>query len=151
MGLVKGRPVYTDDLAPRESLIVKVLRSPHAFAKIENIDTSTALKVPGVVCVLSYKDIKRIPFTRAGQCYPELSAYDKFVLDEYVRHVGDDVAIIAAETEQAALKAMKLIKITYKVLEPVLDFEEAVDNKNKVHPEEGIFAHIPMGFDPEKT
>lgn len=151
MGLVKGRPVYTDDLAPQGALVVKVLRSPHAFARIKKIDTAIALKVPGVECVLTYKDLKRIPMTRAGQCYPELSAYDKFILDEYVRHIGDDVAIIAATTEQAASKAMPLVKVDYEVLEPLLDFEEAAYNEQVIHPEEGIFAHIPVGFEPQNN
>lgn len=151
ISLVKGKPVYTDDLAPRESLIVKVLRSPHAYARIKNIDLNIALKVPGVECILTYKDIKRIPFTRAGQCYPELSAYDKFILDEYVRHVGDDVAIIAATTGKIAEKAMKLIKIDYEILDPILDFESAIDNKIIVHKEDDIFTKIPIGFEPKRN
>src|SRR5699024_3218020 len=150
-GLVEGKPLYTDDLASKDSLIVKVLRSPHAFAKIKNINTKIAEKVPGVECILTYKDIDRKPFTRAGQCYPELSPYDKFILDEYVRHVGDEVAIIAADTEKIAMKAMKLIKVEYEILEPVLDFEKADSHKTLVHPEDDIFALMDVGFDRERN
>ncbi len=151
MQLVQGFPVYTDDLAPKNALIVKVLRSPHAFARIKNIKTEIAKKVPGVVCVLTHKDVPRIPFTRAGQCYPELSAYDKFILDEYVRHVGDDVAIVAAKDEATADKALRLLKVDYEILEPVLDMEMAVDHSTRVHPEEELFTHINVGCDPTRN
>ena len=76
-----GKPVYTEDLIPKNALVVKVLRSPHAFARIKSIDVSKALKLPGVEAVFTYKDVPRVPFTRAGQAYPEASTYDKFILD----------------------------------------------------------------------
>lgn len=151
MGLVQGKPVYTDDLAPKDALIVKVLRSPHAFARIKNINTSIAEKIPGVECIFTYKDIERKPLTRAGQCYPELSPYDKFLLDEYVRHVGDEVAIVAAVDEKTAEKAIRLIKVEYEVLEPVLDFEKADGNASLVHPEEDIFTLVDIGFDRKRN
>ncbi|MTI48261.1 MAG: aldehyde oxidase [Firmicutes bacterium] len=151
MALLQGKPLYTDDLAPKDSLVVKVLRSPHSFARIKEINTSIAKKVPGVECIFTYKDIERRPFTRAGQCYPELSAYDKFLLDEYVRHVGDDVAIIAAVDEKTAIKAMKLIKVDYEKLDPVLDYRKAEGHKNIVHPEDDIFIHADVGFNKDKN
>ncbi|MFZ5965681.1 MAG: xanthine dehydrogenase family protein molybdopterin-binding subunit [Bacillota bacterium] len=147
LSLIQGKPVYTDDLAPKDALIVKVLRSPHAFARIKNIDTFIAEKVPGVACIFTYKNVIRKPFTRAGQCYPELSPYDKFLLDQYVRHVGDDVAIIAAVDEKTAVKAMKLIKVDYELLDPVLDFEKADGHSSIVHPEEESYTMIHVGFD----
>lgn len=55
--LVTGQPVYTDDLAPKDCLIVKVLRSPHAHAMIEEIRTEAAKKVPGIACILTYEDV----------------------------------------------------------------------------------------------
>ncbi|MEQ8199076.1 MAG: aldehyde oxidase, partial [Clostridiaceae bacterium] len=73
LALVTGKPVYTDDLAFRNALIIKILRSPHAFARIKNIDVSRALKLPGVECVLTYKDAPKTRFTLAGQTYPEPS------------------------------------------------------------------------------
>lgn len=151
MGLVQGTPAYTDDLAPKDALVIKVLRSPHAFAKIKNINTAIASKVPGVECIFTHKDVPRIPFTRAGQCYPELSAYDKFILDEYVRHVGDDVAIVAAVDEKTAVKAMNLIKVEYEVMTPLLDLESAEGSDIVVHPEDDIYTPINIGFDKEKN
>lgn len=150
-GLMLGRPAYTDDLAEPNSLIVKVLRSPHAFAKITSIDASEALALDGVELVLTHKDFKRNSFTRAGQGYPEPSPHDKFVLDEYVRHVGDEVACIAARTQDLCEQAMKLIKVEYEVLTPVLDFETAIDNDVVIHPESGIHEMFPIGFEPKRN
>ena len=147
ISLVTGKPVYTDDLAPRDALIVKVLRSPQAHALITHIDKSRAEKVPGVVCVLTHKDVIRKPFTRAGQSFPEMSPHDKFLLDHRVRHVGDDVAIVAAEDEKSAEKALKMIKVTYEPLPLVLDMEKA-DTMPPIHPEEEIKALAHFGHDP---
>lgn len=150
-GIMMGRPVFTDDLAPDNALIVKILRSPHAFAHIKSIDVSEAEKYPGVACVLTYQNVPHVPFTRAGQGYPEPSPHDKFVLDEYVRYVGDEVAVVAAETEEIALEAMKLIKVEYEVLDPVLNFEDAIDNKSVIHPEDKIHEMFPIGFEPKRN
>ena len=138
MSLVTGKPVYTDDLAPSNCLIVKVLRSPHAHALIDEIDTSIASKVPGIECILTYKDVPQKRFTTAGQSYPEPSPYDRLILDRRLRCVGDPVAIVAGENEKAVNKALNLIKVKYEVLEAVLDFREALDNKIIVHPEENF-------------
>lgn len=150
-GIMMGRAVFTDDLAPQDALICKVLRSPHAFAHIKDIDVSEAEKYPGVACILTYKNVPHVPFTRAGQGYPEPSPHDKFVLDEYVRYVGDEVAVVAAESEEIALEAMKLIKVDYEILDPVLDFENAVDNKSVIHPEDKIHEMFPIGFEPKRN
>ena len=111
MSIATGKPVYTDDLAAKEALVVKILRSPHPYAIIEEIDTKRALMVPGVECILTYKDVPNNRFTLAGQSYPEPSPYDRLILDKTVRYVGDEVAIIAAIDEKTALKAMKMIKV----------------------------------------
>lgn len=148
-GLMMGRPYYTDDFAEQNSLIVKLLRSPHAFAHIKSIDTSEAEKLPGVECVLTYKNVPHTPFGRAGQGYPEPSPIDKFIFDEYVRYIGDEVASVAAVNEEIAEKALKLIKVEYEVLDPVLDFEKAYNNKSVIHPEDGIHEMFPIGFDPK--
>ncbi|WP_330404451.1 xanthine dehydrogenase family protein molybdopterin-binding subunit [Vallitalea okinawensis] len=150
-GLMMGKPAYADDLAAPDSLIVKVLRSPHPFARITNIDTSKALALEGVECVLTYKDFERRPVTRAGQGYPEPSPHDKFILDEYVRHVGDEAAVVAAIDLETALKALDLIDIEYEVLEPVLDFEKAYGHKSIVHNEPEIHEMFPIGFEPKKN
>ena len=150
-GLMLGRPAYTDDLAEKNSLIVKVLRSPHPYAKILEIDYKEANELPGVELILTHKDFKRTPFTRAGQGYPEPSPHDKFVLDEYVRHIGDEVCAVAAVTNEIAIEALKLIKVKYEVLEPILDFETALDNENLIHPEPEIHEMFPIGFDPKRN
>lgn len=151
VGLTEGRPAYTDDLSPVNSLIVKVLRSPHPFAKIINIDTERAEKLPGVECVLTYKNVPRKNFTRAGQGYPEPSPHDKFILDQYVRYAGDEVAAVAAKDEETAMKALKLIEVVYEVLDPVLNFEEAEGNKSIIHPEAEAHEMFPTGYDPERN
>ena len=134
MQLLLGKPVYMDDITRRDALVVKLLRSPHANAIIKEIDTSIAMKVPGVVAVYTWQDVPGSRYTNAGQTYPEPSPYDRLILDRHVRFVGDAVAIIAAENEKAALRARKLIKVKYEVLEPVLDFRKAKDNPVLVHP-----------------
>lgn len=151
LGIIKGRPAFTDDLAEKRSLIVKVLRSPHAYAKIVHIDAEEARKLPGVEMVLTHKDFPRIPMTRAGQGYPEPSPHDKFVLDEFVRYVGDEVVAVAAIDEPTCQKALDLIKVDYEVLEPVLDFETAKDNKTIIHPEPEIHEMFPIGFEPKRN
>ena len=120
-------------------LIVKILRSPHANAMVESINTAAAKKVPGVVDIYTWEDVPQTRFAIAGQTYPEPSPYDRLIIDRQVRFSGDPVAIIAAETEKAALKAMKLIKVSYELLPAVLDFRTAKDNPILVHPEEDWF------------
>ena len=149
MQLVTGKPVYTDDLAPENCLIVKLLRSPHANAMIEHIDVSKALLVPGVEAIYTYLDIPKGSrrFTCAGQTYPEPSPYDRLLLDKHVRFVGDPVAILAGTDEKALQRAMKLIKVEYKVLPAVLDFRTAKDNPVLVHPEADWESLCPVGAD----
>ncbi|OUQ36806.1 molybdopterin cofactor-binding domain-containing protein [Faecalibacterium sp. An122] len=147
MQLLLGKPVYTDDVTPRDALVVKILRSPHANAIVREIDTAAALKVPGVVAIYTWQDVPHNRFTIAGQTYPEPSPYDRLILDRHVRFVGDAVAIVAAETEKAALRAMKIIKVQYEVLEAVLDPHTALDNPVLVHPEEDWVAPCPVGGD----
>ena len=151
MQLLLGKPVYVEDIAPKDALTIKLLRSPHANAIVEEINVSVAKKVPGVVDIYTWEDVPKQRFAIAGQTYPEPSPYDRLILDRHVRFVGDVVAIIAAENEKAALKAMKLIKVNYKILEPVLDFHQAKDNEILVHPEEDWLAQVPVGGDAKRN
>lgn len=151
MAIATGKPVYTEDLAMSNALVVKILRSPHAFAKINSIDITKAEKVEGVECILTYKDVPNGRFTLAGQSYPEPSPYDRLILDEIVRYVGDEVAIIAAVDEKTALQAMKKIKVDYEVLEPVLDFEQALGHASVVHPEEDLYCNFDIGLQKEQN
>ena len=111
MSLVTGKPVYTDDLAPSDCLIVKLLRSPHANAWVEEIKTDAAKKIEGIECVLTYEDVSHKRFTLAGQTALEISPWDRYIIDKHVRFVGDTVAIVAGETEEAVDKALKRIKV----------------------------------------
>lgn len=134
--LLSGKPLYTEDKVPADALCVKLLRSPHANAVITGIDTAAAALVPGVVAVYTWKDVPANRFTIAGQTYPEPSPYDRLILDQHVRFCGDPVAIVAAENEKAALKALRRIRVTYEVLPAVTDMRKALDNPVLVHPEE---------------
>lgn len=151
MALVTGRPVYTDDIAPADCLVVKALRSPHAHALVKAVDTERAKKVPGIACVMTWEDSPKNRFTQAGQTYPEPSPYDRYIIDRRVRFVGDVVAIAAGETEEAVDRALRLIKAEYEVLEPVLDFKKAKDNPVLVHPEEDWKALCPVGADNQRN
>ena len=147
MSLVTGKPVYTDAIAPKDSLIVKVLRSPYANAWVEDIKTGNAARVSGIVCVLTYKDVPQRRFTLAGQTAPEMSPDDRLILDRHVRFVGDAVAIVAGETEAAVDKALKRIKVEYRVETPVFDIHKAKDNPVVIHPEDDWKLKIPLGGD----
>ena len=147
MQLLLGKPVYTDDITG-PALVVKLLRSPHANAIVEEIHTK---KIPGVVDIYTWEDVPKTRFAIAGQTYPEPSPYDRLIIDRHVRFVGDVVAIIAAEDEKAACKAMKLVKVKYNVLEPVLDFHKAKDNPVLVHPEDDWYPPVDVGGDAKRN
>ena len=135
MAMTTGAPIYTDDLAPRECLIVKVIRSPHAFAKIKRIHREKAMQVPGIACVLTYEDVPKIRHTLGGYVYAMGSPFDRYILEDTVRYVGDAVAIVAGETEACVDRAIRLVKVDYDVLEPVLDMDAALDHPSVIHPE----------------
>ncbi len=145
--IATGKSAYVEDFVERDALVVKLLRSPHAFARIKSIDVEKALKLPGVECILTYRDVPHIRYSVAGEGFPETSPYDRLILDEYVRYVDDPVAIIAAEDEKTALRAMKLIAVEYEVLKPILNFEESEDNETVIHPEDDVYANFNIGME----
>lgn len=149
MQLVTGQPVYTDDIAPKECLIVKLLRSPHANAWVTSVNKDIACRVPGIEAIYTWEDIPQEErrFTLAGQTYPEPSPYDRLLLDRHVRYVGDPVAIVAGKDEKCVDKALRLIQVTYEVLEPVLDFRKALDAPILVHPEDNWESLCEVGAD----
>ena len=153
MQLVTGQPVYMDDVIPQDCLIVKLLRSPHANAIVQEIDTSRALLVPGIEAIYTWKDVDQQGrrYTQAGQTYPEPSPYDRLVIDRHVRFAGDVVAILAGKDEKCVDKAMKLIKVQYEVLPAVLDYHTALDNPVLVHPEENWESLAPVGADNKRN
>lgn len=149
MQLVTGQPVYVDDVTPRDCLCVKLLRSPHANAIVKSINKTAAMKVPGMEAIFTWEDVDQNGrrYTQAGQTYPEASPYDRLVIDRHVRFVGDVVAILAGADEKCVDKAMKLVKVEYEVLDPVLDFHTAKDNPVLVHPEDNWESLAPVGAD----
>lgn len=153
MQLLTGQPVYMDDLAPKDCLIVKLLRSPHANAIVRTINTTVAKKVPGIEAIFTWEDVPQDGrrFTQAGQTYPEASPYDRLVIDRHVRFVGDVVAIVAGKDENCVDKALKLIKVEYEVLEAVLDYHTAKDNPILVHPEDNWESLCPVGADNKRN
>lgn len=149
MQLVTGQPVYVDDVTPRDCLCVKLLRSPHANAIVKSINKTAAMKVLGMEAIFTWEDVDQDGrrYTQAGQTYPEASPYDRLVIDRHVRFVGDVVAILAGADEKCVDKAMKLVKVEYEVLDPVLDFHTAKDNPVLVHPEDNWESLAPVGAD----
>lgn len=134
--LVTGRPAFVDDIELRDMLYGRLLTSPHAHAVIRDIDASAARALPGVHAVLTYKDVPRIPYTTAGQSWPEPGPHDQYCLDYMVRFVGDRVAAVAAETLEIAEQALDLIHVEYEVLPAVLDPRRAMEpNAPRIHPE----------------
>lgn len=149
--LLSGKPVYTDDLAPSDCLIVKVLRSPHPYARVLNVDFSKAYMVDGIEICLWEKDMPKTRFCNAGQTFPKPSPNDRRILDNFVRYVGDPVAIIAGTGSKAVDKALKMVKVEYEVLDPILHMEDALDNKILVHQESDWNYAIDMGGDVKRN
>ena len=124
--LAKGNPAFTDDIEMRGMLVAKVLRSPHAHARIVAIDDSRARALPGVHAVLHHGNTPRVKYASGGQSWPNPHPHDQVSFDDKVRHVGDRVAVVAAETIDLAEEACRLIDVTYEVLPAVLDEREAM-------------------------
>ncbi|MGZ3626157.1 MAG: molybdopterin-dependent oxidoreductase [Ktedonobacteraceae bacterium] len=134
--LVTGKPAFVDDIELRGLLHGRLLTSPHAHAIIRNIDVSRARALPGVHAALTYKDVPRIPYTTAGQSWPEPGPHDQYSLDYRVRFVGDRVAAIAAETPEIAEQALRLIDVEYEILPALFDPRKATEpDAPRIHPE----------------
>ena len=153
--LVQGKPAFTADIDMRGMLYARVLRSPHAHARITNIDASKARELKGVTAVLTWQDIPRVVYSTAGQSDPIPGPLDSFSLDHKVRFVGDRVAMVAAETPETAEKALALIDVEYEVLPAILDSRESMKPEAiRIHdepefvnfadsnPEKNLAAHI---------
>ncbi len=124
--LAKGNPAFVDDIEMRGMLYAMLLTSPHAHARILDIDDSEARALPGVHAVIHYKNIARVRYASGGQTYPNPLPHDQVSFDSKVRHVGDRVAAVAAESPEIAAEAIKRIKVTYEVLPAVFDENEAI-------------------------
>ncbi|MFO7742944.1 MAG: molybdopterin cofactor-binding domain-containing protein [Anaerolineae bacterium] len=123
--LAAGRRAFADDVKMERMLYGALLISPHAHARIRSIDASEARVLEGVHAVLTHEDIPRVKYASGGQSYPQPPPFDQVCLDNKVRHVGDRVAVVAAETPRLAQRALRLIQVEYEVLPHVLDGEEA--------------------------
>ncbi len=143
--LVKGRAVFADDVEMPGMLHAGLLTSPHAHARIVSIDKSTAEKLPGVHAVLTHTDVARVIYASGGQSYPQPPPYDQVSLDSKVRHVGDRVAVVAAETPELVQQALELIRVEYEILPAVFSPEEAMaDGAPVIHDEaDAVDIHDP--------
>ncbi len=124
--LAKGNPAFVDDIEMRGMLHAKLLTSPHAHARIIDIDDSQALALPGVHAVIHYKNVDRVKYASGGQSYPNPPPLDQVSFDNKVRYVGDRVAAVAAETLEIAEEALGLIAVEYEILPAVFDENEAI-------------------------
>jgi len=150
--LALGKDSYVADFVPNDALIIKMLWSPHAHARIRKLDVSKAEKMPGVKAVLWYGNVPRIVHCTAGQGFPEPSPYDTFMFDKKVRFVGDRVAAVAAETEEQALAALEVIKVEYELLKPVFSIDEAMaPGAPVIHDEPEAHVPIPVHYEPGKN
>ena len=114
--LVKGKPVFADDVDLPGMLHAAMLTSPHAHARITRIDADAARALPGVHAVLTYEDVPRVIYASGGQTWPNPHPWDQVSLDNKVRHVGDRVAVVAAESPEIAQAALALIEVDYACL-----------------------------------
>ncbi|HWJ03147.1 MAG TPA: molybdopterin cofactor-binding domain-containing protein, partial [Verrucomicrobiae bacterium] len=145
---VSGRAMFTGDMTVPHMLVGKVLRSPHAHAKVVNIDTSKAASLPGVKAVVTHADTPKIPWNSAG--FPPspgaILVEDQYILTDKARYVGDPVAAVAAVDEETALKALGLIEVEYEVLPPLMNVEQSMaEGMPQIHTaEKNIMAHMPI-------
>ncbi len=150
--LLKSDPSFVEDFMRPNTLHLKVLRSPHAHAIIKKIDVSKAEALPGVVFIATHENVPDVLYSSAGQGSPEPSPHDRKVIDVKVRFVGDRVAAVAAETEEIAKVALKLINVEYEILEPVLSLKEAMEGKGgQIHHKDKIHYCFPIGGDVDKN
>jgi putative selenate reductase molybdopterin-binding subunit len=148
--LVQGKPAFTADIEMRGMLVGKILHSPVAHAWIKRIDASVARAIPGVAAVLTWQDIPRVVYSTAGQSDPIPGPLDAFSLDRKVRFVGDRVALVAAETEEIAQKALEAVVVEFEELPAILDSTQAMRAGAILIHDEGEFVNF-AGSDPKKN
>ena len=141
--LAQGHAAFVADFERPGMLYGKILHSPHAHARIKDINTHDAEALPGVRAVLTYKNVPRVIYSTAGQSYPIPGPLDYASFDNKVRYVGDRVAAVAADTPEIAEEALSLIRVDYEVLPPVLDLDAAMaEGSPIIHDEED---YVPFG------
>src|SRR6202030_2637984 len=129
---------YTMDVEMAGMLHLKVVRSPHAHARITAVRKDKALAVPGVQAVFTWEDVPRRPFTTACHDDFHVDPDDTYMLDNVARFVGQRVAAVVAETEGAAEEACRLLEVDYEPLPTVFDPEQAMEPGAPVLHERGI-------------
>lgn len=144
---VTGKAPFTADIKLPEMLYAKVLRSPHAHAKIKKIDTSKAEALPGVRAVITYQNVPRNRGYGAGAASFFSAADNQYTpFDDRVRLVGDEVAAVAADTLDIAEEALDLIEVEYETLPAVFEAEEAMKlGAPQLHPDHP-FGNIALGI-----
>ncbi|WDO04851.1 molybdopterin-dependent oxidoreductase [Streptomyces murinus] len=146
--VVTGTARYTFDIDVPGLLHMKLLRSPHAHARVTAIDTTAALRVPGVHAVLTHEDAPERHFSTARHEHPEEDPDDTRVLDDTVRYIGQRVAAVVADSEAAAEEGCRRIEVAYEVLPAVLDPEEAMrPGAPVVHDKDAATARIARPHD----
>lgn len=131
---VTGQLKYVSDMHPQNTLHAKLLLSPVAHAKIKSIDVSEALKVEGVRAVATHLNSPSTKYNGALRFFEHDIPKDEAIFNETVRYVGDRVAAVAAETKEAAEKAIRLIKVEYEELPSVLNIQDAIkEDAPKIH------------------
>ncbi len=132
--LVKGERVFVEDKVIPGYSVLRVLRSPYAHAYIKSIDTKEAESLNGVTAIFTCFNTPDVYYMQAGQGNPEPSPHDRRLINRKVRHVGDRVAAVVADSDEIAEKAMSLIKVEYEPLDAVFTVEEAMkDGAPLVH------------------
>jgi putative selenate reductase molybdopterin-binding subunit len=141
--IVTGEARYTADVMMDGMLHIKVLRSPHAHARIKAIRKGKALKVNGVHRVYTWEDVPRRLYSSATHEDFIVDPNDCYILDDVVRFVGQRVAAVVAESEAAAEEATGLIEVDYELLPSVLDPDEAMKpGAPAIHGEKDVESRI---------
>ena len=126
-----GRTKYYEDLMPKDALYIRIKHSEIAHGFVKSVDTSAAEAIDGVVKVLTCFDVPNIPFPTAGHPWSmdpgHQDVADRLLLNHHVRYYGDDVAVVIAENEVAAMQGVRALKVEYEELPFVLDVQKAME------------------------
>ncbi|AKM46730.1 Aldehyde, CO, or xanthine dehydrogenase, Fe-S subunit, CoxS/CutS family [Edwardsiella anguillarum] len=138
--MVQAKPCYVEDRIAADACVIKMLRCPHPHALITHLDVSRAEALPGVVHVITHLNCPDVYYTPGGQSAPEPSPLDRRMFGKKMRHVGDRVAAVVAESEAIALQALQLIEVEYQILRPVMSIDEAMaDDAPLIHDEPIVY------------
>jgi len=149
LSIATGNAFYTDDFVEKDCLHLKMMYSPHPHALIKGIKDEASRDLPGVVDILHFENVPRVMYTTAGQGFPEPSPYDYCMFDNRVRYVGDRVALVAADSEKIARKALSGIHVDYEILAPLFDPERSTLPGSPVLHGKDAYAPLPVEYSPE--